>query len=225
MLVSGGMDSCVTTAMAGRRYALNLLHVNYGQRTEERELRAFRNIAGYYKVPAGRRLVLNIEHLHIIGGSSLTDRQMKVPHADLRWQGIPSTYVPFRNANILAMAVSWAETIGAKRVFIGAMEEDGSGYPDCREKFYAAFNRAIALGTKPGSGIRVETPIIRMTKAGIVRWGMKHGVPFHLTWSCYESNGPHACGACDSCVLRLRGFRQAGLRDPIRYRARQHHSA
>ena len=217
VLVSGGMDSCVTAAMARRGYALALLHVNYGQRTERRELRAFREIADFYEIPGDRRLVLNVEHFRLIGGSSLTDRRITVPKADLGRKGVPSTYVPFRNANILAMAISWAEVIGAKRVFIGAMEEDCSGYPDCRESFFKDFNRAVARGTRPGSGIRVETPIIHMTKADIIRWGMNHAVPFHLTWSCYTSNGPKACGVCDSCALRRRGFRQAGFDDPIEH--------
>ncbi|MCX6357358.1 MAG: 7-cyano-7-deazaguanine synthase QueC [Candidatus Aureabacteria bacterium] len=217
VLVSGGMDSCVTAAMAAKRYELALMHVNYGQRTEERELKAFQDLATHFRVPPGRQLVVDVGHLRRIGGSSLTDERMAVPGADLHRDGVPSTYVPFRNANILAMAVSWAEVIGAKSIFIGAMEEDSSGYPDCRQSFYNAFNKAIELGTKPGSGIRIETPIIHVSKADLVRWGMQNGAPFSLTWSCYVSNGPRACGRCDSCALRLRGFQQAGHEDPIEY--------
>lgn len=219
-LVSGGIDSCVTAAMARRRYELALLHVKYGQLTQRRELKAFNDIADFYHIPPERRLVVAIDHLKTIGGSSLTDLSLRVPAADLKRKGVPSTYVPFRNANILSMAVSWAEVIGARRIFIGAMEEDSAGYPDCREAFYQAFNRAVTLGTRPDSGIRIETPIIHMSKAEVVGWGARHGVPLDLTWSCYSSNGPEACGRCDSCALRLRGFREAGFGDPIRYRFR-----
>jgi len=219
-LVSGGLDSCVTAAVARTRYKLALLHVRYGQLTERRELRAFNEIAGFYRVPIERRLVVSVDHLKHIGGSSLTDRALSVPNADLKRREIPSTYVPFRNANILSIAVSWAEVIGATRVFIGAMEEDSSGYPDCREIFYQAFNRAIRLGTKPGSKIRIETPIIHMSKSEVVKLGFRLGAPLHLTWSCYRSNGPLACGTCDSCALRLNGFREAGFKDPIGYRLR-----
>jgi 7-cyano-7-deazaguanine synthase len=219
-LVSGGLDSCVTAAMAARRYDLALLHVNYGQLTEKRELKAFREIADFFKVPSARRLVVDAGYLKAMGGSSLTDRRLEVPAADLKRKSVPSTYVPFRNANLLAIAVSWAEVIGSKRIFIGAMERDSSGYPDCRRVFYDSFNKAIRLGTKPGSGVRVETPLIGGSKADVVRWGIRHGAPLHLTWSCYRSNGPVACGMCDSCVLRRRGFRQAGCEDPIPYIAR-----
>lgn len=219
-LVSGGMDSCVAAAVAARRYRLAFLHLDYGQLTEPREHLAFHSIADFYRVPASRRLILRVDHFSRIGGSSLTDRAIAVPPADLSRKGIPSTYVPFRNAQLLALAVSWAEVIGAKRIFIGALEADGSGYPDCRASFIAAFNRAIALGTKPGSGIRVVAPLIRLTKAGVAKRGARLGAPFHLTWSCYTSNGPEACGACDSCALRMRGFREAGAPDPVPYRAR-----
>lgn len=218
-LVSGGMDSCAAAAMAARRYNPAFLHLDYGHLTEPREHRAFHEIADFFRVPVSRRLVLRADHFARIGGSSLTDRSIPVPPADLSRKSIPSTYVPFRNAHILAMAVSWAEVIGAKRIFIGALEEDGSGYPDCRASFIAAFNRAVTLGTRPGAGIRVVAPLIHTTKAGVVTMGIRHGAPFGLTWSCYTSNGPEACGACDSCALRLRGFREAGVEDPVRYRA------
>ncbi|RCK75857.1 MAG: Queuosine Biosynthesis QueC ATPase [Ignavibacteriae bacterium] len=218
VLVSGGMDSCVTAAIANQDYILAFLHLNYGQRTEKRELKAFNDIADYYNVK--QRLVVNIEHLKIIGGSSLTDPELIIPEKNTlhkRDGEIPTTYVPFRNANILAIAVSWAEVIGAKKIFIGAVEEDSSGYPDCREEFYQAFNKVIELGTKPDTSITIETPIIHKTKAEIVKIGMILNAPLHLSWSCYQFED-EACGVCDSCVLRLKGFEKAGYKDPIRYR-------
>jgi len=214
VLVSGGMDSLVTAAIAARNHDISFLHVNYGQKTERREMKAFNDIAEYYHVK--QRLVISIEHLSKIGGSSLTDNNLDVSKADLDYNGIPTSYVPFRNANILSSAVSWAEVIGAKAIFIGAVEEDSSGYPDCREIFYNAFNKVIELGTKPGSNIRIETPIIHLRKHEIVLKGAELGVPFHLSWSCYK-NEEKACGECDSCALRLRGFQIAGIEDPIEY--------
>ncbi|MFH1038442.1 MAG: 7-cyano-7-deazaguanine synthase QueC [PVC group bacterium] len=214
-LLSGGLDSCVTAALAARRHELALLHCNYGQITEARELLAFNGLAGYFRVPADRRLIVDIGHLKKIGGSSLTDPALEVPRAGAAGGAVPPTYVPFRNANLLAMAVSWAEVLGAGRVFIGAMEEDSSGYPDCREEFFRAFNEAVELGTRPETSIIVETPIIHFSKAEVVRWGMENGAPLHLTWSCYVSNGPRPCGRCDSCRLRRRGFREAGFEDPV----------
>lgn len=208
------MDSCVTAAIANQDHQMAFLHLNYGQRTEKRELRAFHDLADFYKV--ARRLVTNIQHLKDIGGSSLTDESMEVTPADLNRRGIPTSYVPFRNANILSVAVSWAEVIGAAKIFIGAVEEDSSGYPDCREEFYEAFNRVIEKGTKPETHIDIVTPVIRMKKSEIVLRGSKLGAPFHLTWSCYK-NEEIACGECDSCALRLRGFRQAGIEDPVPY--------
>lgn len=215
VLVSGGMDSCVTAAIAKQNYELAFLHLNYGQRTEKRELKAFNDIADYYNVK--HRLVINLEHLKIIGGSSLTDSSMEIPTSRIQKEGIPSTYVPFRNANILCIAVSWAEVIDAKKIFIGAMEEDSAGYPDCREEFYRAFNKVIDLGTKPETQITIETPIIHKSKADIVRIGIELNAPFHLSWSCYQ-NEDEACGVCDSCRLRLKGFRNAGYVDPIKYK-------
>jgi 7-cyano-7-deazaguanine synthase len=212
------MDSCVTAALARQAYEPALLHLNYGQRTEARELRAFREIADHYRV--GLRLIASMEHLAKIGGSSLTDRDLAVPGANLSATAVPATYVPFRNANMLSAAVSWAEVIGASAVFIGAVEEDSSGYPDCRRQFYEAFNAVIELGTRVGSGIRVVTPVIGMSKKEIVEKGMELGAPLHLTWSCYQNEEV----ACGECALRLRAFEQAGVVDPIPYHKRPHYS-
>lgn len=214
VLVSGGMDSLVTAAIANREYELYALHLNYGQRTEKRELKAFNDIADFYR--ARKRLVVNVDYLSKIGGSSLTDSNVEVSIADLKYRGIPSSYVPFRNANIVSIAVSWAEVIGARKIFIGAVEEDSSGYPDCREVFYKAFNKAIDLGTKPETQITIETPIIHLSKSEIVKKGIELKAPFELSWSCYQ-NEERACGVCDSCALRLRGFQLAGFEDPIEY--------
>lgn len=214
VLVSGGMDSCVTAAIAAQEYQPAFLHLNYGQRTERRELQAFNAIADYYGVE--RRLVVDMEHLRQIGGSSLTDHSIAVPAADLQRKGIPSSYVPFRNAHLLSVGVSWAEVIGASAIFIGAVEEDSSGYPDCRREFYDAFSRAVDLGTRPETKIRICTPIINLRKADIVRRGIELDAPLHLSWSCYQQEDL-ACGVCDSCALRLRGFQEAGVEDPIPY--------
>ncbi len=222
VLASGGMDSCVTLAIALKDHDVAVLHARYGQRTESRELRAFNDVADYYGV--SRRLVVPIDHLARIGGSSLTDRSIPVSPARLGGAGIPASYVPFRNANLLSIAVSWAEVLGAHVIYIGAVEEDSSGYPDCRKEFYDAFNAVIRAGTKPESDITVLTPVIGMSKADIVREGRALGAPFHLTWSCY-SREDVACGECDSCALRLRGFRQAGVMDPIPYANRPFDSA
>ena len=217
VLVSGGMDSCVTAAMARQHGEMAFLHVKYGQRTERRELKAFHDIADYYGVR--QRLVAHIAHLGGIGGSSLTDRRMEVSvsgEADMDHREIPTSYVPFRNAHLLTIAVSWAEVIGANKIFIGAVEEDSSGYPDCRKVFYEAFNRLIEVGTKPETKIEVVTPMIGMKKWEIVEKGVQLGAPLSLTWSCYQ-NEDVACGRCDSCALRLRAFRRAGVEDPILY--------
>jgi 7-cyano-7-deazaguanine synthase len=214
VLASGGMDSCVTTAIAAQEYALALLHLNYGQRTERRELQAFNDIADYYG--AQHRLVVSMDHLAKIGGSSLTDPSIPVSKANLSSKHIPTSYVPFRNANMLSVAVSWAEVLGASAIFIGAVEEDSSGYPDCRREFYDAFENVIALGTKPTTSIKLITPIIHMKKMEIVLRGIALGAPLHLTWSCYQREDT-ACGVCDSCALRLRGFQLAGVEDPISY--------
>ena len=213
ILVSGGMDSLVTAAIAMQNYKPAFLHLNYGQKTQKRELKAFHDIADYYNVI--ERLVVDASHFSKIGGSSLTDNEIEISKADLNYKGIPASYVPFRNANILSIAVSWAEVIGASKIFIGAVEEDSSGYPDCRKVFYDAFNRVIELGTK-AKNISIETPIINMKKHEIVKKGAELGVPFQLSWSCYK-NEDKACGECDSCAFRLRGFQLAGIDDPIEY--------
>ncbi|MEW6510302.1 MAG: 7-cyano-7-deazaguanine synthase QueC [Bacteroidota bacterium] len=217
VLVSGGMDSCVTAAMAHQTHELSFLHLNYGQRTERRELQAFTDIADHYGVT--RRLVVSMEHLAAIGGSSLTDPAIPVSRANLASRGIPTSYVPFRNANMLAVAVSWAEEVGAHAIFIGAVEEDSSGYPDCRREFYDAFEAAIRAGTKSGTQIRLVTPVIGLRKSDIVSAGLRLAAPLHLTWSCYTREDV-ACGVCDSCALRLRGFRLAGSEDPLPYETR-----
>lgn len=214
-LVSGGMDSCVTAAIAARETdKLAFLHISYGQRTEARERQAFNDIADHYSVE--KRLDISIEHLAKIGGSSLTDDKIAVTDADLESKDVPTSYVPFRNANMLAVAVSWAEVLGATAIYIGAVAEDSSGYPDCRPEFYEAFQRTIDTGTKPDTHIEIRTPIIELSKADIVKKGIELGAPLHLTWSCYRSEAL-ACGRCDSCALRLRGFEQVGIRDPIVY--------
>jgi 7-cyano-7-deazaguanine synthase len=214
VLASGGMDSCVTTAIAARECELAMLHVSYGQRTEKREEKAFNEIADYYRVM--RRMVTSIAHLALIGGSSLTDQKIEVSPANLEAKEIPTSYVPFRNAHLLSIATSWGEVIGARRIYIGAVAEDSSGYPDCRPEYYEAFNRVIEIGTRPETKIEIMTPVIDLPKSEIVKLGFEIGAPLHLSWSCYR-NEDVACGACDSCALRLRGFRDAGLRDPIPY--------
>lgn len=214
-LVSGGMDSCVTAAIAKQLSDdLAFLHVSYGQRTEARERKAFNDIADHYGVE--KRLDVSIEYLARIGGSSLTDAEIPVSEADLGSTEIPTSYVPFRNANMLSIATSWAEVIGANSIYIGAVAEDSSGYPDCRPEFYAAFQQTINTGTRPDTHIEIRTPIIELSKAEIVRKGIDLGAPLHLTWSCYQSEAK-ACGICDSCVLRLRGFAMAGVTDPLDY--------
>jgi len=216
VLASGGLDSCVTTAIAAQKYQLAMLHIHYGQRTEKREWKAFQDICDFYRVPAAQRLVVSIEHLKKIGGSSLTDENIPVTRAQLDSTDIPSSYVPFRNAHLLSIAVSWGEILGAHAIFIGAVEEDFSGYPDCRESFFQAFNRVIEEGTKPTTHIKIHTPLIRLKKDEIIQRGVELGAPLHLTWSCYQREDK-ACGVCDSCALRLRGFQKLGIPDPIPY--------
>jgi 7-cyano-7-deazaguanine synthase len=211
------MDSCLTAAIAREDSDnVSFLHVSYGQRTEARERKAFNDIADFYGVE--KRLDVSMEHLAKIGGSSLTDNRIAVTGADLESKTIPTSYVPFRNANMLSVAASWAEVIGAYAIYIGAVEEDSSGYPDCRPQFYRAFQKAIDTGTKPGTAIELRTPIIALSKAEIVLKAVELNAPLHLTWSCYQSED-EACGMCDSCALRLRGFKRAGVRDPIPYRS------
>jgi len=217
VLVSGGMDSCVTAAIARKgNDDLAFLHVSYGQLTESRERKAFNDIADHYRID--ERLDISIEHLAKIGGSSLTDKKITVSEADLESKDIPTSYVPFRNANMLSIAVSWAEVIGASAIYIGAVAEDSSGYPDCRPEFYEAFQKTIDAGTKPDTHIQIRTPIIHLSKADIVKKGIELKAPLHLSWSCYRSEDL-ACGTCDSCALRLRGFEQAGVKDLIAYKS------
>lgn len=213
--VSGGLDSCVTTAIASEKYNLALVHINYGQRTESKELDSFHKIADYYDVE--RKLVIDFAHFQKIGGSSLTDKSIIVSKADLDNKDVPSSYVPFRNANILSACVSWAEIINAKAIYIGAVHEDSSGYPDCRPEFFKSFEETVNLGTKPETNIKIITPIIDLDKKEIIELGLKLKAPLELTWSCY-SNEDEACGVCDSCALRLRGFQSLNVVDPIPYK-------
>ncbi len=223
VLLSGGMDSCVCTAIARERHGASniaLLHASYGQRTQERERRAFEDIADFYG--ERERLVVQLEHFRAIGGSALTDKSISVPENELGAPGpqgsaIPVTYVPFRNAHFLSVAVSWAEAIGAGAIYIGAVAEDSSGYPDCRPEYYKVFQELIRVGTRPETQIEIVTPVIRLKKNEIVRRGIELGAPLHLTWSCYQKEDV-ACGACDSCLLRLRAFAEAGVPDAIPYR-------
>jgi 7-cyano-7-deazaguanine synthase len=223
VLLSGGMDSCVCAAIARKRHGagnIALLHAGYGQRTQERERRAFEEIADFYGV--SQRLVVQLDHFRAIGGSALTDTKIAVPENELGATGphgsaIPVTYVPFRNAHFLSVAVSWAEAIGAGAVYIGAVAEDSSGYPDCRAEYYQVFQELVRVGTRPETQIEIATPVITLKKSEIIRRGMELGAPLHLTWSCYQ-NEDRACGACDSCLLRLQAFAGAEVPDPIPYR-------
>jgi 7-cyano-7-deazaguanine synthase len=216
VLLSGGMDSCVCAALAARDHEAAAVHISYGQRTEERERQSFLAICQRLKIRD--RLMVRNEALRLVGGSALTDESIDVPDAEMVGHTIPVTYVPFRNAHFLAVAVSWAEVLGAEKVYIGAVEPDSSGYPDCRPAYYKAFNEVVKAGTKEGR-IEIVTPLIAMRKAEIVRLGLELGAPFDLTWSCY-SREDQACGVCDSCALRLRAFAAAGSSDPIPYAAR-----
>lgn len=211
------MDSCVTAAIVAKDYDMAFLHVNYGQRTENRELKAFNDIADFYGVT--NRMVVDMRHLSFIGGSSLTDRKIEVSKAELSSKEIPTSYVPFRNAHILSACVSWAEVVNANAVFIGAVWEDSSGYPDCRPEFFKSFEKVVEIGTKPSTQIKIVTPIINFTKKNIVLKGSELKAPLHLTWSCYQEE-EEACGDCESCTLRLRGFKLAGIEDPIKYKVK-----
>jgi 7-cyano-7-deazaguanine synthase len=223
VLLSGGMDSCVCAALAAREFSAAAVHISYGQRTEERERQAFLGICD--RLGIHDRLVVQNEALRAIGGSALTDLDIAVPESPLLGHGttghgmighgIPVTYVPFRNAHFLSVAVSWAEVLGAEKVYIGAVEQDSSGYPDCRPAYYRAFNEVVKTGTKDGQ-IEIVTPLIGLRKSEIVRLGLELDAPLDLTWSCY-SREDRACGVCDSCVLRLRAFQEAGAADPIPY--------
>src|SRR5213080_3207470 len=223
VLLSGGMDSCVCAAIARECHGASkiaLLHASYGQRTQERERRAFDEVANFYGVR--ERLIVQLDQFRAIGGSALTDKSISVPENELGAPGphgsaIPVTYVPFRNAHFLSVAVSWAEAIGAGAIYIGAVAEDSSGYPDCRPEYYKAFQELIRVGTRPETQIAMVTPVITMKKSEIIRRGLALGAPLHLTWSCYQEEDV-ACGACDSCLLRLRAFAEAGSTDPLLYR-------
>jgi 7-cyano-7-deazaguanine synthase len=216
VLLSGGMDSAVTAAIAKEQgYDIACLHLNYGQKTQERELKQFNKLCDEFQ--AISRLVTDVRFLSQIGGSSLTDEKIEITDANLDSKEIPTSYVPFRNANILAIATSWAEVIGAEALFIGAVYEDSSGYPDTRREFFEAFEQVIATGTKPSTKIKIETPIIDMNKDEIIKKGIELNVPFSETWSCYRNNDV-ACGKCDSCGLRLRAFSRVGMDDPIEYK-------
>jgi 7-cyano-7-deazaguanine synthase len=215
--LSGGLDSCVAASVArAQGYDLALLHADYGQLTEARERAAFEAIADFHQVPSARRLVIPFANLRAIGGSALVDRDIPLPEGDLERTGVPVSYVPFRNAHLLATAVSWAEVQGATAIFVGFVEEDSSGYPDCRESFLKAFELAANLGTRPETQLTFQAPLLHLNKAEIVRLGLELGAPLQLTWSCYQGESL-ACGHCDSCLLRLRGFQQAGQTDPIPY--------
>lgn len=213
VLLSGGMDSCVCAALAVREHHAAALHISYGQRTEARERESFLAICD--RLGIHEKLIVRNEALKLIGGSALTDKTIAVPESHLLGQDIPVTYVPFRNAHFLSVAVSWAEVLGATKIYIGAVEQDSSGYPDCRPAYYQAFNEVIRTGTKEGN-IEICTPLIGLRKSEIVRLGLELRAPFDLTWSCY-SREDRACGVCDSCVLRLRAFQDAGATDPLPY--------
>jgi 7-cyano-7-deazaguanine synthase len=229
VLLSGGMDSCVCAAIACQRHEAErvaLLHASYGQRTEAREQRAFREIADFLQVPT--RLMVKLDHFRAIGGSALTDTNIRVPENELNALGprgnpIPVTYVPFRNAHFLSVAVSWAEAINAHEIYIGAVAEDSSGYPDCRPEYYRVFQELMRVGTRPETKIDIVTPVIQMKKSEIIRRGRELNAPLHLTWSCYQGEDL-ACGSCDSCLLRLRAFAEARDSDPIPYQLRSTHS-
>jgi len=213
VLLSGGMDSCVCAALAARDFECAALHVSYGQRTEHRERQSCQAICDALGID--QRLMVRNEALRAIGGSALTDENIAVPESHVIGRDIPVTYVPFRNAHFLSVAVSWAEVLGAEKIYIGAVEQDSSGYPDCRPAYYRAFNQVIKAGTKEGC-IEIVTPLIGMRKSEIVTLGLELRAPFDLTWSCY-SREDRACGVCDSCVLRLRAFQEVGVLDPIPY--------
>lgn len=217
VLLSGGMDSCVCATLAARDTDAAALHISYGQRTETREREAFLAICA--RLGIHNQLVVRNEALRAIGGSALTDPSIAVPDSPPELAShanqIPVTYVPFRNAHFLAVAVSWAEVLGAEQIYIGAVEQDSSGYPDCRPAYYLAFNEVVRTGTKEGR-IHIVTPLIQLKKSQIIQQGLELGAPLDLTWSCY-SREDKACGTCDSCVLRLRAFQQAGASDPIPY--------
>jgi 7-cyano-7-deazaguanine synthase len=209
------MDSALTAALAADEHRVAFLHANYGQRTESKELACFHALADHYG--AESRLVVGLSDLRQIGGSSLTDAAVPVREGEPVDGVVPTSYVPFRNAHLLAAAVSWGEVLGAAEVHVGAVWEDSSGYPDCRPEFYRAFEEAARLGTRPETSLQIATPLIDLSKAEIVGRALRLGVPLEKTWSCYQAED-RACGVCESCRLRLRGFREAGATDPLPYR-------
>ncbi|QER41638.1 7-cyano-7-deazaguanine synthase QueC [Thermodesulfobacterium sp. TA1] len=213
VLLSSGMDSAVCASLAAQEYELAFLHFQYGQKAAKKELTCFYKMIDYFKPQ--KYLVAELPFFKLIGGSSLTSEELEIPNGSEK-QGIPSTYVPFRNGVFLSLAVAWAEVIGAKKIFIGVNEIDFSGYPDCRKEFIQAFNQAVNKGTKPETQITIETPLINLSKKEIVELGIKLNTPFHLTWSCYRQT-EKACGRCDSCRIRLNAFKEAGVKDPIEY--------
>ncbi len=215
VLLSGGLDSCVTMAIARESHNIALLHIGYGQRTQTREYNAFRSIARFYNIPETRILAIELDFLRKIGSSSLTDHNMPVSK-DKTHAGIPNSYVPFRNTHLLSIAVSWAEAINADSIYIGAVQQDSPDYPDCRAEYYEAYNKLVEVGTKPSTKIKVVTPLLNMSKSEIVKKGIEIAAPLQLTWSCYERNDK-SCGHCQSCRLRLKAFEEAGFKDKIHY--------
>jgi 7-cyano-7-deazaguanine synthase len=215
VLLSGGLDSCVTMAMAMQTHKIALLHVGYSQRTQTREYNSFRAISRYYKIPESKTLAIELDYLRKIGGSSLTDHSLPINKGEKNID-IPNTYVPFRNTHLLTIAVSWAEVINAGQIYIGAIQQDNPDYPDCRAEYYDAFNKLVEVGTKPTTNIKVVTPLLNMSKAEIVKKGIELTAPLQLTWSCYERNDK-ACGHCQSCLIRLKAFEVAGFKDKIQY--------
>lgn len=212
VLLSSGMDSTVCASIAFQKYRLAFLHFQYGQKAQKKELECFYKLVEFFKPEKFH--IVSLSFLKTFGGSSLTSDELEIPEQTV--EGIPSTYVPFRNGIFLSIAAAWAEVIGAKKIFIGVNEIDFSGYPDCKEEFIKVLNQAINIGTKPETQIKIETPVIKLSKKEIVELGIKLGTPFHLTWSCYKGN-EKACGKCESCKLRLKAFKEAGIQDPISY--------
>lgn len=217
VLLSGGMDSLVTAAVAVQECEqVCFLHASYGQKTQERERQSFERLCRHYQPTDSK--ILDWSWLAEIGGSRLTDPDFASDRS-LAESRIPDTYVPFRNASLICAAVAWAEAVNASRIYIGAVEEDSSGYPDCRKSFFEAMQKAIETGSRNLPLITIHTPVIDLDKASIVRLGIQLNAPFELSWSCYFSS-EEACGVCDSCRLRLKAFSLAGIADPINYRGR-----
>lgn len=215
VILSGGMDSTTSAYIAkDRGYEIVALHFDYRQRTQRRERQAFEAVCDALGV--SKKYIIDLPFFETIGASALTDRSIEIPTGGLE-DGVPVTYVPFRNGIFLSIAAAVAEKEGAEALFIGVVEEDSSGYPDCREDFIAAMQRAINLGTKESTNIVIETPLVHLKKEDIVKTAVKYGVPLELTWSCY-SDEDEACGVCDSCRLRLKGFEKAAMEDPLKYR-------